>query len=205
MGLAVEKKNEGLGGSYMLVVLILLVVAALLIVWYISTYNGLVRRRNEVDNAWSQIDVMLKRKVNLIPNLVNIAKGYFKGEQETLIKITEARSAILGASAKGDVAGAARADQELKSQLQALFMMVNEDYPELKSNAQFERCQEELVSAENHVSGARRGYNDAVTIYHNAIETFPGMLVAGSKFGRRQLYELSEESRQAADDLVVQV
>lgn len=153
---------------------IALIVVVLVALWWIGMYNSLVAARNQVKNAWSQIDVQLKRRHDLIPNLVETAKGYVKHERETLEQITKARAAALQASG---AAAAGRAEGELNAALRR-FMLVVENYPDLKANQNFLALQEELASTENKVSFARQFYNDAVMNYNNRLQTFPSNIVA---------------------------
>ena len=131
----------------------------------IGIYNALVRLRNQVDNAWSQIDVQLKRRHDLIPNLVETAKGYMKHERETFETITKARAAAMGAKS---VAESGQAEGRLADAL-SKFMLVVENYPDLKANQNFLTLQEELTSTENKISFARQSYNDQVLFYNNKI------------------------------------
>jgi LemA protein len=167
-----------------------LVVVALLaavVVFGVSLYNGLVRLRNESKNAFSQIDVQLKRRHDLIPNLVETAKGYIKHERETLEAVVKARNtavtaAAAAAAAPGDPAamrGLAGAEGALGASLSRL-LAVAEAYPTLKADATMTRLMEELASTENRIAFSRQAFNDAVMTYNTARETFPGMLLAGS-------------------------
>jgi LemA protein len=157
----------------------------LLVIWFIGIYNGLVASRNEKDNAWSQIDVQLKRRHDLIPNVVETAKGYMKHEQETLEKVIQARNMAVGA--KGP-AQAGPAEGALGAALTGLFAL-SERYPDLKANTNFLALQEELASTENKISFARQAYNDAATRYNTKRETFPANLVSGG-FARADLFQL---------------
>jgi LemA protein len=157
----------------------------LLVVWFIGIYNGLVASRNEKDNAWSQIDVQLNRRHDLIPNVVETAKGYMKHEQETLEKVIQARNMAVGA--KGP-AQAGPAEGALGAALTGLFAL-SERYPDLKANTNFLALQEELASTENKISFARQAYNDAATRYNTKRETFPANLVSGG-FARADLFQL---------------
>ena len=153
----------------------------------IGIYNALVRLRNQVDNAWSQIDVQLKRRHDLIPNLVETAKGYMKHEQETFKAITEARSRALGANNVKDASAAEGALGAALSQ----FMLVVENYPDLKANQNFLSLQEELTSTENKIAFARQSYNDQVLFFNNKIQMFPSNVVAGMfAFTKRDFFEI---------------
>ena len=156
----------------------LLVVAGVVLVivlWFVGVYNGLVGMRNQVKNAWSQIDVQLKRRYDLIPNLVETVKGYAKHEREVFENVTKARSACMAATGPAD---AAKAENFLSQTLKSLFA-VAEAYPELKANQNFLALQEELTSTENKVSFARQFYNDSVMRYNTRIQTVPTNVVAG--------------------------
>lgn len=171
---------------------VLLAVLVFLIVIIISIYNSLVRLRNQVDNAWSQIDVQLKRRHDLIPNLVETAKGYMKHERETFEKITEARSRAMGAKT---VAEAAKAENALSGAL-SQFLLVVENYPELKANQNFLALQETLTSTENKIAYARQAYNDQVLFYNNKIQMFPSNLIAGMfGFTKRDFFEIEQPAQ----------
>ncbi len=153
----------------------------------IGIYNALVRLRNQVDNAWSQIDVQLKRRHDLIPNLIETAKGYMKHERGTFEAITEARSKAMGA---GNVADASKAEGMLGEAL-SKFMLVVENYPDLKANQNFLALQEELTSTENKISFARQSFNDQVLGFNNKIQMFPSNIIAGMfNFRKRDFFEL---------------
>lgn len=163
------------------------VVVVVLILWFVGAYNGLVRLRNQVKNAWAQIDVQLKRRHDLIPNLVETAKGYMKHERETFEAITEARSRAMGAKS---VSEAGKAEGQLADAL-SKFMLVVENYPDLKANQNFLALQEELTSTENKIAFARQSYNDQVLFYNNKIQMFPSNIVAGSfGFTKRDFFEV---------------
>lgn len=159
---------------------VLLGLLALIVLMTVVTYNRLVGLRNRVENAWAQIDVQLRRRADLIPNLVETVKGYASHEKETLQRVTEARTALMNAKTPAE---AAEADNLLSGTLKSLFA-VSEAYPELKANQNFMMLQEELAGTENKVAYARQAYNDGVLQYHNALQTFPSNLVAGA-FGFR--------------------
>jgi len=166
-----------------------IIVAILLIIifWIVAMYNGLVRLRNQVKNAWSQIDVQLKRRHDLIPNLVETAKGYMKHERETLDSITKARSQAVEASG---VADQAKAEGELNNAL-SRFMLVVENYPDLKASQNFLSLQEELSSTENKVSFARQFYNDQVQTFNIKIESVPSNIIAGMfNFKQAEFFEI---------------
>jgi LemA protein len=166
---------------------VILVGLALFIFYAIGIYNALVRLRNQVTNAWSQIDVQLKRRHDLIPNLVETAKGYMKHERGTFEAVTQARSQAVAAR---NVAEASKAEGALADAL-SKFMLVVENYPELKANQNFLALQEELSSTENKISFARQSYNDQVLFYNNKIQIFPSNIVAGMfAFTQRDFFEL---------------
>ncbi len=161
------------------------VVVVAIALFFVSIYNGLVRRRNEKDNAWSQIDVQLKRRHDLIPNIVETVKGYAKHERETLDAVIKARNAAV--SAQGPAA-AGQAEGVLGAALGKLFALA-EAYPDLKANQNYLALQEELTSTENRIGYARQAYNDAATRYNNAREVFPANLISGG-FARAELFEI---------------
>ncbi len=158
----------------MTALIIVAVVLVLLIVFVIGIYNALIGLRNQVDNAWSQIDVQLKRRHDLIPNLVETAKGYMKHERGTFEAITNARSQAIGAKS---VAEASKAEGVLGEAL-SKFMLVVENYPDLKASQNFLAVQEELASTENKISFARQNYNDQVLFFNNKIQMFPSNIIA---------------------------
>jgi len=169
-----------------LIVVIVIVVVLALGLW--ATFNGLVRRRNQVDNAWSQIDVQLKRRHDLIPNLVESVKGYMQFEQDTLTRVTNARAAAVAAGAQGPAAQA-QAEATLTQTLRSLFAVV-ENYPDLKANQNVISLQEELTTTENKISFARQFYNDSVMAYNTQIQSFPSNIIAGMfNFTARQFFE----------------
>lgn len=169
----------------------LLVVAALAVV---LVYNGLVTVRNRVDNAWSQIDVQLKRRTDLIPNLVETVKGYMTHERQTLEAVTNARAALVKA---GSVADKAQADNMLTQALKTVFA-VAESYPDLKANQNFMLLQEELAGTESKIAYARQFYNDSVLGYNNSIQTVPSNIVAGMfGFKAKDFFQIPEGERAA--------
>jgi LemA protein len=169
--------------------LILLGIVVLVVLFVIGMYNSLVRLRNQVKNAWSQIDVQLKRRHDLIPNLVETAKGYMRHERETLENITQARSRAMGA---GSVGERSQAEGELSGAL-GRFMLVVENYPDLKANQNFLALQEELTSTENKIGFARQSYNDQVLFYNNKIQMFPSSVVAGMfNFKQEEFFEIED-------------
>jgi len=167
--------------------IIALVILIIIIFWIVGMYNGLVRLRNQVKNAWSQIDVQLKRRHDLIPNLVETAKGYMKHERETLEAITNARSHAVEASG---VANQAKAEGELSSAL-SRFMLVVENYPDLKASQNFLSLQEELSSTENKVGFSRQFYNDQVLVFNTKIESVPTNIIANMfNFIQAEFFEI---------------
>jgi LemA protein len=181
-------------GPPMLVVWILLALVALLVVALILLYNRLVRLRNRVDNGWAQVDVQLRRRYDLIPNLVETVKGYAAHERETFEAVTQARTR---AQAAGTVQDQAQAENLLSQALGRLFA-VAEDYPELQADENFRQLQEELAQTENRIAVSRQVYNDTVLTYNNAIQTVPGLLVAGPfGFTQRDFFEAEETQREA--------
>jgi LemA protein len=163
-------------------------------VFVIGIFNTLVRLKNQVENAWSQIDVQLKRRHDLIPNLVETAKGYMQHERGTFEAITQARSRAVGA---GSVAEASKAEGALTEAL-SRFMLVVENYPDLKANQNFLSLQETLTSTENKIAFARQGYNDQVLFYNNKIQMFPSNVVAGMfNFKQREFFEIENESERS--------
>jgi len=160
----------------MIGLIVVVAIIIILLLFIISTYNGLVGLRNQMKNAWAQIDVQLKRRYDLIPNLVETVKGYAKHERETLEKVTQARNIAMGAASSG-VGERARLEGELSAALSRL-MVVVERYPELKANQNFLALQEELTSTENKISFARQYFNDSVLKYNNKIQMFPSNIIA---------------------------
>jgi LemA protein len=162
----------------------ILVAIALMV---IGIYNALIRLRNQVDNAWSQIDVQLKRRHDLIPNLVETAKGYMQHERQTLENITQARSQAMGAKSVGE---AAKAEGMLSEALNK-FLVVVESYPDLKANQNFLALQETLTSTENKIAFSRQAYNDSVLFYNNKIQMFPSNILAEVfDFTKREFFEV---------------
>jgi len=165
-------------------------VVVILIILFIVTYNRLVRLRNQVKNAWAQIDVQLKRRHDLIPNLIETVKGYMKYERETLEAITKARNLAQQVASSGP-AVRAKAEAELSSALGRLLAVV-ENYPDLKANQNFLALQEELTSTENKISFSRQYYNDSVLSYNNRTQMFPSNMVASmTSFKASEFFEVS--------------
>jgi LemA protein len=173
------------------IVLIILVVLAAFVVFI---YNGLIQRRNVVDEAWNQISVQLKRRHDLIPNLVNAVKGYMDFEQETLTRVIEARGAAVSASQAGPAGAAqsAQAENFLTGALRQLFALV-ENYPDLKANQNVLQLQEELTTTENQIGFARQHYNSTVRDFNTSIQTFPSVMIAGTfGFKGRDYFQIEE-------------
>ena len=168
--------------------IILLILVGVLVIWVIGKYNSLITLRNQVNNGWKQIDVQLKRRHDLIPNLVNAVKGYMKFEQDTLRQVVEARNAAVSATG---VAAKAVKEGELTKILSRLFALV-ENYPNLKANENVKQLQEELTSTENKVSFARQFYNDITTKFNIGQQVFPGNIIAGIfRFQVAELFEVT--------------
>jgi LemA protein len=173
---------------------IILGVIALIVLALIFIYNGLVRLRNMVDEAWNQISVQLKRRHDLIPNLVNAVKGYMKFEQETLTRVIEARNSAVTATQAGPQAAgqAGQAENVLTGALRQLFALM-ENYPDLKANQNVMQLQEELTTTENQIAFSRQHYNATVRQMNTSIQTFPNVLVAGMfGFREREYFQIEE-------------
>ena len=178
-------------GTIILIVVIAVVV--LLILWIIATYNSLVSLRNRVKDAWSQIDVQLKRRFDLIPNLVETVKGYTKHESETLENVVKARNTYLSATLPEDQM---KADGELTKAVNKLFALA-ESYPDLKANTNFLELQSELNETENKVAMSKQFYNDIVMQYNNKVEMVPSNIVASIfKFGKETFFQANETERE---------
>jgi LemA protein len=192
--------------ALMMMLLVVLVVVVVIALWGVGIYNGLVTSRNAYKNAFAQIDVQLNRRYDLIPNLVEVAKGYMKHESETLEAVTAARGAAMsGLSAAKANPGDANAMQQLgaaEGQLGGALgrlMMVSESYPDLKANQTMMQLSEELTSTENKVAFARQAYNDSVMAYNNHREVFPASMVAGfGGFQPAALLEITDPAKREA-------
>jgi len=172
---------------------IILAILAVLIIAVIGMYNGLVQSRIKVDNAWSQIDVQLQRRFDLIPNLVNCVKGYMAHEEDVLAKVTELRTAWAGAKSVDEKVNL---DNQLTGTLKTI-MAVSENYPDLKANQNFSELQEELRNTENKISYSRQFYNDAVMVYKNKLEMFPSNIIAGMfNFKPEEFFEAPEADKE---------
>jgi len=177
----------------MVAVVVIIAIVVVLLLLLVATYNGLVGTRNRVENAWAQIDVQLKRRLDLIPNLVETVKAYAAHEKTTLEAVVNARNAA--ATASGPAAEAAASNQ-LTGALRQLFAL-SEAYPDLKANQNFLDLQETLTATEDKVGYARQFYNDSVLRYNTKIQKFPAVLLAGAmKFGPREYFEAEESARE---------
>lgn len=177
---------------------IVLAVLAIVVIWTVMIFNGLIRSKNRVDEAFSDIDVQLKRRYDLIPNLVETVKGYMTHERETLVKLTEARTAAMSTH---DNKGASLADREaaenvLSSTLKSLFA-VTENYPDLKASQNFLQLQDEISDTENKIQASRRFYNSNVRDFNTQIQVFPTNMFAGMlKFVKYEFFQAAEGERQ---------
>ena len=163
----------------------------LIVLWIIFLYNKLVTLRNRIKNAWSQIDVQLKRRYNLIPNLVNAVKGYMKHEKGVLKEVTEMRASLL----KGGVKERAKASNKLTEALKTIFA-VAENYPALKASKNFVMLQEELAGTESKIAYARQFYNDTVMVFNTKIERFPNnLLIKMLGFGKQEFFKAVGKER----------
>ena len=171
----------------------IVVLVILIILYYIFYYNKIIRNENRIDNSWAQIDVQLRRRAELIPNLMETVKGYMKHEKEVLENVTKARSAIMSAKTPQENINA---DNMLTGALKSLFA-VAENYPDLKANQNFLNLQDELTNTENKIAYSRQHYNDSVLAYNNAIEVIPGKWIAGL-MGRKekQMLQIPEAARE---------
>jgi LemA protein len=175
-----------------LALIIILVIVVLVGLYAVFSYNGLVSLRNRIENAWAQIDVQLKRRYDLIPNLVETVKGYASHERETLDAVIEARNAGMNASSPHDQA---EAENQITGALKSLFAL-SEAYPDLKANQNFAQLQEELTGTEGRIAYARQFYNDTVYRYNTKIQSFPSNVLANAfRFSEREYFEADDESR----------
>ena len=169
--------------------LIVLGIVVIAVVWLIAVYNGLIKLRNQVDEGWSDIDVQLKRRHDLIPNLIETVKGYAKHEKELFENVTKARTAAMSAKAPAEMA---KSENILMGALKSLFA-VAENYPELKANQNFAKLQDELSDTENKIQASRRFYNGVVRDFNIKIQVFPNNVVAGMlSFKKRDFYEVED-------------
>ena len=180
----------------MTALIIIIAIIAVLALFFMSTYNGLVKFRNNRENAFADIDVQLKQRHDLIPQLVEAVKGYMKHESETLIKLTEARSAAISAK---DIDQKIEAENQLTSALNGLRVSV-EAYPDLKASKNFMQLQEEMADIENKLAAVRRYFNSATKEYNNAVEVFPANVIAGMfSFRREKMFDVGEQERVQLD------
>src|SRR4249919_1319135 len=191
----VDAPLSPVGSRAMAWLIVLLVLLALIVIALIALYNRFVRYRNRVDNAWAQIEVQLKRRWDLIPNLIETVKGYAQHERGTFEAVTEARTAAQRAQGPAETAAA---EGILGAALGRLFA-VAEAYPELQADENFRQLQDELAGTENRVAVSRQIYNDSVLTYNNAIQTFPGVILAGPfNFDRREFFEVEDDAQREA-------
>ena len=170
-----------------------LIVLGIIIVWLIFAYNGFVRLNNRVKEAWSDIEVQLKRRYDLIPNIVESVKGYAGHEKGVFEKVTEARTRAMGADAKGDPKEIAQAENMLSGALKTLFA-VSENYPNLRATENFQKLQDELSDTENKIQAARRFYNGNVRDFNTKVETFPSNLIANIfHFTPKESFDIDEK------------
>lgn len=178
----------------MIALIILIVIVVIVVAFVITTYNELVRLKNSVKNSFAQIDTQLQRRFDLIPNLVETVKGFAAHEKELLENVTASRSGYMNAGTQEEKLAM---NSQLTSSLRTLFA-VAENYPELKANANFLKLQDELSETEDKISYSRQFYNDAVTIYNNKIQMFPGNLIAGMfGFSEEALFNSDEDAKEA--------
>ncbi len=190
-----RRRRAGIHSPSMIVLIIVGAIVLALVIFLITAYNGLIRRRNQIENAWSQIDVQLKRRLDLIPNLVETVKGYAAHEKETLERVIQARNMAM--QAPNNPHAQAEADNQLTGALKSIFAL-GEAYPDLKANQNFLQLQEELTATEGRVAYSRQFYNDSVLEYNNKLQQFPTMYFARAlKFERREYFEADEAARTA--------
>jgi LemA protein len=179
----------------MIPLLIVLGIVVVLVGWVVGVYNGLVGLRNRVKEAWAQVDVQLKRRFDLIPNLMETVKGYMNHERETLEAVTQARAAVAGA---GSMDARMAAESGLGAALGRL-LAVSENYPDLKASTNFLALQEELTGTENKISFARQFYNETVMNFNNKVQMFPGNIIAGMfNFQTETFFEVKDEAQREA-------
>ncbi|MEK7529799.1 MAG: LemA family protein [Patescibacteria group bacterium] len=181
--------------------IIILAVVIVIAAFFLFLYNALVTRRNRVDESWSDIDVQLKRRHDLIPNLIASVKGYTTHERETLESVTQARANAMQAQSSGNPKALAQAENMLTSALKSLFA-VSEAYPALRANENFLQLQNELTATEDKIQAARRFYNGQVRDFNTTIQKFPAVMVAGAMgFKVREFFELADESERAVPNV----
>jgi LemA protein len=178
-------------------ILVIVAIIILIVLWAISLYNGLVKLRNRRQNAFADIDVQLRQRHDLVPQLVETVKGYASHEKDLLLRVTEARTAAMSA---GSIDDKIKAEQQLTAALQGLKVQV-EAYPDLKANQNFLQLQEELSDIENKLAAARRFFNGATTEYNNSVESFPGNLIARNfGFQRELFFDLGTDTRKQMEE-----
>lgn len=176
----------------LIAIIVIVVILVLIIAWVFATYNNLVSLRNRVKDQWAQIDVQLKRRFDLIPNLVETVKGYAKHENETLESVVKARNSYVSATVPAEQL---KADQELTNAISKLFALA-ENYPDLKANANFQQLQMELSETEDKIASSRQFYNDTVLMYNNKVEMIPSNIVASIfKFNKEEFFAADEAER----------
>lgn len=191
-----HKKYNGRGQSMdplMILGILILLIIVIVVLVFLSYYNRIIRQENRIDNAWAQIDVQLRRRAELIPNLMETVKGYMKHEKEVLENVTKARSALMTAKSPQENIDA---DNMLTGALKSLFA-VSENYPDLKANQNFLNLQDELTHTEDKIAYSRQHYNDSVLAFNNTIETFPGIIFA-RRMGKteREMLQIPDASRE---------
>lgn len=176
---------------------VILPIVAIVAIWLIATYNGLIKSKNRVDEAFSDVDVQLKRRYDLIPNLIETVKGYAKYESETFQKVTEARNMAMSANNKeGNIKESAEAENMLSSTLKSIFAL-SENYPDLKANQNFLKLQDELSDTENKIQASRRFYNGNVRDFNTKIQVFPTNVIAGIlKFNQYDFFEAETSEKE---------
>jgi LemA protein len=175
------------------IIWVVAIVVVAIVFWLIAVYNGLIRLKNRTDEAWSDIDVQLKRRYDLIPNLIETVKGYAKHEQGTLEKVVEARNSAM--KQEGNVEEKAKAENALSSTLKSIFALA-ESYPDLKANQNFLKLQDELSDTENKIQASRRFYNGNVRDFNTKIQVFPNNTIAGMlKFKKYDFFEANGEEK----------
>ena len=191
-----HKKYNGRGQSMdplMILGILILLIIVIVVLVFLSYYNRIIRQENRIDNAWAQIDVQLRRRAELIPNLMETVKGYMKHEKEVLENVTKARSALMNAKSPQENIDA---DNMLTGALKSLFA-VSENYPDLKANQNFLNLQDELTHTEDKIAYSRQHYNNSVLVFNNTIETFPGVIFA-RRMGKteREMLQIPDASRE---------
>lgn len=187
----------------MTIIYIVLGIVAVLVLWVVASFNGFVAKRNQAKEAWADIDVQLKRRYDLIPNLINTVKGYAAHEAAAFENVSNARAAAMGVGATATPAQHAEAENMLSGALKSIFAIA-EAYPDLKANQNFLQLQKELADTEDKIQASRRFYNQTVMALNTAIESFPGNVIAGSfKFVQMDLFELSEDQAAAREPVAV--